>query len=210
MTEGEKKKGFAGLSSLESSVNPIISDPLPETPSQEVKAESEAQVNSKPAPPPPISRVVPQYTYSPEIDFIKKYWLWIAAGIFLIYIFASQDSKKSPPSDYSASNTYTPVPSYSPPPYSPGLTESKPTYGSNNVLSASEIYYCKAEELRIESNKQTVDRSDDFSLPRFNQTVQDYNSRCSQYRYHDSAMNSANAALELNRYSIEAQGRARM
>jgi len=65
MTEGENKKGFAGLSSLESNIDPIVSDPLPEKSSQEAKAESEVQVNSKPAPPPPISKVVPKYTYSP-------------------------------------------------------------------------------------------------------------------------------------------------
>ena len=208
MSENDNKKGFAGLSSLESKVEPILSK---ENPNQDINdanlEETKAQV-VRPEPP-PISTVVPKYTYSPELEFVKKYWIWLLLGIFLIYIFASEGSKKTTPTGYS-SGSYTPEPTYTAPSFNPGLTESKPLYGVNNVLTASEIYYCKAEELRIESNKVTVDRSDDFSLARFNQTVQDYNSRCSQYRYHDPAMNSANNALESNRYSIEAQGRARM
>lgn len=208
MSENNNKKGFAGLSSLESKVEPILSKEVPDQEKNDTKLE-EAHSQPVRAEPPPISTVVPKYTYSPEIEFVKKYWLWLLLGIFLIYIFASEDSKKTTPTSYS-SGSYTPEPTYTAPSFNPGLTESKPLYGANNVLTASEIYYCKAEELRIESNKVTVDRSDDFSLARFNQTVQDYNNRCSQYRYHDPAMNSANNALESNRYLIEAQGRARM
>jgi hypothetical protein len=208
MSENDNKKGFAGLSSLESKVEPILSKETPSQDKNDTNLEGTQAQAVRPEPP-PISTVVPKYTYSPELEFVKKYWIWILLGIFLIYIFASEDSKKTTPTSYS-SGSYTPEPTYTAPSFNSGLTESKPLYGANNVLTASEIYYCKAEELRIESNKVTVDRSDDFSLARFNQTVQDYNSRCSQYRYKDAAMNSANNALESNRYSIEAQGRARM
>jgi hypothetical protein len=208
MSENDNKKGFAGLSSLESKVEPILSKETPSQDKNDTNLEGTQAQAVRPEPP-PISTIVPKYTYSPELEFVKKYWIWILLGIFLIYIFASEDSKKTTPTSYS-SGSYTPEPTYTAPSFNSGLTESKPLYGANNVLTASEIYYCKAEELRIESNKVTVDRSDDFSLARFNQTVQDYNSRCSQYRYKDAAMNSANNALESNRYSIEAQGRARM
>lgn len=202
MTEGENKKGFAGLSSLESNVNPIVSDPLPEKPSQEVKAESEARVNSTLASPPPISKVVPKYTYSPEMDFIKKYWLWIAIGIFVIWAWASSGDKS--PSSSSGSSNY----SYS----SNNLTESLPSYGSGagHTLNASEIYYCLAETVRIDANRGTVIQYDNFSIDRFNRTIEDYNARCGDYRYKPSALTSANKALDANRYSIEAQGRARM
>ena len=208
MSENDNKKGFAGLSSLESKVEPILSKEVPDQEKNDTKLKEKQSQAVRPEPP-PISTVVPKYTYSPEIEFVKKYWLWLSLGIFLIYIFASEDSKKTTSTSYS-SGAYAPAPTYTAPSFNPGLTESKPLYGANNVLTASEIYYCKAEELRIESNKASVDRYDDFSLARFNQAVQDYNNRCSQYRFHDPAMNSANSALESNRYSIEAQGRARM
>ncbi|QWE23304.1 hypothetical protein FD975_03600 [Polynucleobacter sp. AP-Jannik-300A-C4] len=208
MSENDNKKGFAGLSSLESKVEPVHSKEVPDQEKNETNLE-EPHSQAVRTEPPPISTVVPKYTYSPEMEFVKKYWIWLLLGIFLIYIFASQDSKKTTSTSYS-SGSYTPAPAYTAPSFSSELVESKPLYGANNVLTASEIYYCKAEELRIESNKTTVDRYDDFSLTRFNQTVQDYNSRCAQYRYKDAAMNSANNALESNRYSIEAQGRARM
>lgn len=194
MSENENKKGFAGLSSLESSVDPIVSQPPIESKS-EIKAEESAQVSK----PPPITKVLPKYTYSPEIDFIKKYWLWIVIGIVLIYAFASGDNK-------STSSKGTPT--YS----SSTLRESMPSYGAGagHVLTASEIYYCLAEAVRIEQNRESVNQYDSRAIARFNITIDDFNGRCSDYRYKESAMTSANKALEANRYLIEAQGRARM
>jgi hypothetical protein len=204
MTEGENKKGFAGLSSLESSVNPIVSDPVSEKPSQEVKTESERQVKSKPTPPPPISEVTPKYTYSPEMDFIKKYWLWIAIGIFVIWAWASSENKSTSTSTGTGSSNY----SYS----SNNLTETLPPYGSGagHTLNASEIYYCLAEAVRIDANRSTVNKYDDFSVDKFNRKIEDYNGRCGDYRYKPSAKSAAITALAANWYSIEAQGRARL
>jgi len=202
MTEGENKKGFAGLSSLESNVNPIVSDPAPEQPSQEAKVDSQRQPNTKPAPPPPSSKQEPKFTYSPEMDFIKKYWVWIAIGVFVIWAWASSGDKSTSSSGGSSNYSYS----------SSNLTESLPSYGagSGHTLNASEIYYCLAEAVRIDANRGTINQYDNFSVDRFNRTIEDYNARCSDYRYKPSAMTSANKALEANRYSIEAQGRARM
>ena len=41
-------------------------------------------------------------------------------------------------------------------------------------------------------------------------TVNDYNSRCAEFRYKQSEMDAAKRVLESNKYQIEAQGRARM
>lgn len=126
-------------------------------------------------------------------------------AVVLIYAFASGDDKKTTKSSASSSS-----PSYSSS-YSADLTETIPSYGSGSghVLVASEIYYCLAEGIRIEANRDTLNQYDSYSIDRFNRTVNDFNARCSDYRYRSSAMSSANKAIENNRYSIEAQGRAR-
>jgi hypothetical protein len=41
-------------------------------------------------------------------------------------------------------------------------------------------------------------------------TIEDYNNRCGSYRYQQSQFNAAQIEFDSNRYSIEAQGRARM
>lgn len=195
MSENENKKGFAGLSSLESNVDPIISQAPVESKS-ETKSDTSSQTNA----PPPISKVVPKHTYSPEMDFIKKYWLWILIALVLIYAFSSSDNNSS--SSKPVSSSYT----------SSNLRESVPSYGAGagHILNASEIYYCLAEAVRIEQNRETVNQYDSSAIARFNITIDDFNRRCSDYRYKESSMISANKALEANRYLIEAQGRARM
>lgn len=202
MSDSENKKGFAGLSSLESSVAPVVSDPVPEEKIPETNNQTQSTSHSAP---PPITKVEPKFTYSPELDFIKKRWLWIVIGIVLIYAFASGDDKNA-----SKTSSSSPSSSYSSN-YGSDLTESMPSYGSGSghVLGASEIYYCLAEAIRIDANRGTLNQYDGYSIDRFNNTVNDFNARCSDYRYRSSAMSSANRAIEANRYLIEAQGRAR-
>ena len=89
------------------------------------------------------------------------------------------------------------------------LSEEIPPYGSGNVLNSSQIYYCLAEKIRIDANELTINSFDSYSVSKFNGTVGDYNARCSNFKYKSYAMETAQKALELNRYSIQAQGRSR-
>jgi len=186
MQEEENKKGFSGLSTLESHVEPIKADETPKVRKVE-PSETSSRSSSNSAAPPQVSVVVPSKPTPPIFIFIRQYWLLIGIGLFIAYA-ALTDSTNTPSS----------------------LTESIPNYGSGQTLSSSEIYYCLAEAARIDANRSTMNTNDDFSVNRFNRSIDNYNGRCSSYRYKQSAMGSATKALNENRYSIEAQGRSRM
>jgi len=186
MSDEKNKKGFGGLSSLESQVDPIKSDEIPKVRKAET-AEASPRNSPSSSAPPQVSVVVPSKPTPPIFIFIRQYWLLIGIALFIAYASLTENS-----------------PSHS------TLTETLPNYGTGQTLSSSEIYYCLAEAVRIDANRTTMNTYDDFSVNRFNRSIDDYNGRCSSYRYKQSAMGSATKALNENRYSIEAQGRSRM
>jgi hypothetical protein len=212
MSDNEKK-GFSGLSSLDTDIDPVITSPKPQEkiPATAVPQPSKSKNESSA---PPLSFVVTPPPESSELLFIKKYWGWIVIGIFFIWVASSNNSptvsnsKKSTSNSYSAptSNSYsTPTT----PTYNTSIYESMPSYGSAQILNTNEIYYCLAEEVRIEANRTTQNQYDDYSVEKFNRTIADYNSRCSNFRYKEFSMSAAKKELEINRYTLEGQGIAR-
>lgn len=192
MSEGENKKGFSGLSSLESNIEPIEVDSTPKKDSPEASINPTPSAPSSPSKPPPVSIVAPRAPEIPALVFLKKYWVLVGIGLYLAYAVLSSNGSSTSSGKYST------------------LQESMPNYGSNQSLNSSQIYYCLAENARIEANQVTVNNYDSTSVSRFNNTVADYNARCASYRYKQSAMNSATKAFDENRYLIESQGRGRM
>ncbi len=88
-------------------------------------------------------------------------------------------------------------------------TEERPQEGKNLVLAVAQIRYCLAEDIRIEASKNAInDRSDD-QINRYNMTIEDYNSRCGQYRYRTGALESARRDIEPYRTRLQAEGRSR-
>jgi len=189
MSENDKK-GFSGLSNIETKVDEIAPE---KTNINEVRTQTASQPEPTRDNRPPIS-AIPVEQPSPAMDFIKKYWVLIGIGIFLIWAFSGSGGSSS---SSSSSSNYT-------------LTESPPPYGSGQTLNSSQIYYCLAENVRIDANKATINQYDNYSIQRFNGTINDYNARCSDYRYKQSAMNAAQKALDSNRYLIQSQGSSRM
>jgi len=198
----EEKKGFSGLSSLDSDIQPVVSVAKPEPEKKDEPKAEENHSKKNTSSPPSFSKVVPEIPDEPIVTFFKKYWLWIGIGLFFIWIWSSSNDKPSKPTP---SYSYTPSPSYT-----PSIYEVKPSYGSGATLNTNEIYYCLAEGARIEANRSTTNTYDSFSIDRFNMTIDDYNNRCSSYRYQQSQFNAAQTEFDSNRYLIEAQGRARM
>lgn len=192
----EEKKGFSGLSSLDSDIQPVVSVAKPELEKKEEPKAEATHSKGDTSTPPSFSEVVPEVPDEPIVTFFKKYWLWVGIGLFFIWIWSSSDDKTSKPS-----STYS---------YTPSIYEVKPSYASGATLNTNEIYYCLAEGARIEANRGTTNAYDSFSIDRFNRTIDDYNNRCSNYRYQQSTFNAAQTEFNANRYAIEAQGRARM
>jgi hypothetical protein len=100
-------------------------------------------------------------------------------------------SGKTPPTDASAS------------------TEKAPPIGSGNALSAAQIKYCLAEQIRLDGARSSLDQQSATAADRFNAMIDDYNNRCSSYRYKRSDFQRAQSEVEADRVILQAAGRAR-
>ena len=82
-----------------------------------------------------------------------------------------------------------------------------PPVGTNHVLSSAQIRYCVAENIRLAAAQQIIHDTDVVSdVLRFNDMIEDYNSRCSEYRYRRGALESAQGEVERYRPLIELEG----
>jgi hypothetical protein len=209
-----EKRGFAGLKSSVSDTADSVPEPLPE------KAASTARTSS--------SQLGGTSSNRPEANsadpglFFKLglYWGGLSLKAKLIWglIFigiawnafdlggASKPKKSSNSASYYSSTTsQSSGTSYS----ASSLAESMPSAGTGNVLNASEILYCMAEQTRIDAHRGTLDSYNSYSVSRFNASVRDYNARCGQYRYKRSAYSRAQAVHDANRSTYVLEGMAR-
>jgi peptidoglycan hydrolase-like protein with peptidoglycan-binding domain len=89
------------------------------------------------------------------------------------------------------------------------LTETKPPVGQSLVFTGSQINYCLAEEIRMNSAETVLDNRNDRDVDLFNAMVVDYNSRCGNFRYRSGALESARREVEPYRPQLDAAGRRR-
>jgi hypothetical protein len=87
--------------------------------------------------------------------------------------------------------------------------EDRPTVGQGLVLTTSQITYCLAEDIRLEGSRSVIDNYSDAQVNRFNVLVDDYNSRCSNFRYRSGALESARRAVDPFRSEFLADGHNR-
>lgn len=68
---------------------------------------------------------------------------------------------------------------------------SAPQYGTDRVLSISEIRYCEAEGIRLDAMRWEIDNNVSSEVDYFNRYVDDFNGRCGSFRYRDGSLESA-------------------
>ena len=90
------------------------------------------------------------------------------------------------------------------------INEMTPPVGTNNILGRDEIRYCLSEEIRMGAMKEAVDLYAETEVDRFNATVQDYNSRCGQFRYRQGSLESVRREVEAQRTRLETEGTLRI
>jgi len=188
----ERNRGFSGLDSL------VPKEPGGQVTPVSMQADSDRDPqNLETTEKRPVT--TPVLPVSDQPPLWKQKWLWLVLGIgVFVWIANSDDGKKSNTSTYSSSSV------------SSALSETRPTgYGGDRVLSASEIYYCLAEDVRLAAANGAINRYDNYAIDRYNAGVNDYNQRCGSYKYRQSDMNRARSALESNRLLIEIQGSSR-
>ena len=163
----------------------------------------------------------PQQAYqSPAQPFdgssAAKWLFGIAAVTGVIWFVSQSDHTSSPRSTYSpgpSSTTAAPTPAGRPQviqPRTPSrLAEEKPAVGRNNVLSTAQVRYCLAEKIRLDAADSVVDSYVDTDVDRFNRYINDYNSRCGEFRYRQGVLESARSDIEPYRSQLQAEGRTR-
>ena len=217
----KNKKGFSGLSDLASNVSGI-DEPINLEPTVEVKpstlkqppqpqreaASSEAERKTTSSPPP-----IETLSSSKSSGGSRAKWtLGIIGIIFVSWLIhnALQSNKKPsytrPLS--SQSNSYPqsiPAPALQTPSttQSAGLQYTKPSVGTNYVLSIPEIRWCIREGIRIEAMRDVIDKN--AGIDEFNSIVNNYNSRCGNYRYRKGSQSRAESDVEAYRSQIVAE-----
>ncbi|QQO19088.1 hypothetical protein JJB98_03755 [Bradyrhizobium diazoefficiens] len=147
-------------------------------------------------------------------------WFWaiviVGGGIWAILAnggsnSGSQTTPYRPPPSYSNTQTWPPAQSQTanPPPQrseSFDTGETMPSAGTGLALTRANIRYCAFQRVRIEAARPLI-QAGAQSQP-FSAAVDDYNSRCSDYRYRQSDKDAVDADLLGRRYSLESEGRA--
>lgn len=87
--------------------------------------------------------------------------------------------------------------------------ESEPPQGTDLVLNAGQLRYCLSEKIRLDAAHAAVPATSRYAVTWYNLAVDDYNSRCAQFRYPKSLWNPVQAAVESDRDSLNAQGQER-
>lgn len=83
-----------------------------------------------------------------------------------------------------------------------------PPVGSSHVLNINQIRYCQTEKIRIEAIKTIVNDNNHTEIVRFNNLVDDYNSRCGKYKYMNDDLQTVKRELELKISTIANQAKS--
>lgn len=217
--------GFAGLASLISVLpKPSTARPKPATPrpygapwtSETSPSTSEPPNHDRPTPAIPV--LSPQIREDPIwVRRPAAFWLTIVGIGGFIYLASTVSNSPTykPRSSYTPSPAYTPPPQqayisssqqpYIPPPVSLTLTEVRPAGGANSVHSASEIFYCLSESVRLDSMRGILDDTSQRQIKNFNARVNDFNALCASYRYRNSDMDRAKATVDSKRSLLQTE-----
>lgn len=221
-SDDEKKqdtgKGFAGLSSMVSDVDDVVvstpkqsqkSTPEPASKQSAEKSQQAKQTQTRPA-----SQTYQESAQPSGGSSAGKWLLGIAVVIGLIWLANQSDNNRpSKPTYYPGAPSTSRAPEGQPAiaqPQAPSRpSESKPSVGRNKVLSTAQIRYCLAEKIRLDAAETVLNNYSDSDVDRFNGYVNDYNSRCGEFRYRQGALESARRDVDPYRNQLQVEGRSR-
>ncbi|WP_426078669.1 hypothetical protein [Janthinobacterium sp. PSPC3-1] len=194
-------RGFAGLSSKVSDVSEDAVDaPQAVPPAPQATAPRPTQSTQKPA----------RVKSPPASKSGKTGWAWVVACVAVFVIWVANSG--------SGNNSQPPVPSDAATPAAPTISagagmegaaaaasdERMPPVGRNNVLSIPEIRWCKREKIRIDAIEDVMNPAVELEVGAFNAKVDDYNSRCAEFRYRRGQVEQVDRELAAQRESITA------
>ena len=86
--------------------------------------------------------------------------------------------------------------------------EDLPPVGSGLVLTTPQVRYCVSENVRLDALNQVVDPYNRARVDLYNTLINDYNSRCSNYKYRSGVLESVKKEAEARRFLLEQEGRS--
>lgn len=220
MASGEEAKreepdqGFAGLSSSISDVEDAIAEAKrisqsTATVTRASQSTSASQQTDGHEPRPQSQQKASQE--APGGSSAGKWILGIGAVIGVLWLLSSGSENRTPVSD-AANKPQVQRPQFASveqarPSSQP--FEDKPPVGANHVLGPPQLRYCLSEEIRLQAAEGVVNTYVEWQVDRFNAMINDYNSRCGQFRYRRGSLERARAEVEQNRRALEADGSSR-
>lgn len=227
------KIGFAGLSSMLSDIDATLSGVI-ESQQREAARSSTAQSpktasserQSQPRPTQAANHIPAKSSGGSSAG---KWWLGVMVLFGIIWL-ANPSTEDGRPKWLANQSTeeQMPKPSYSSEPASTVASsakverqpiantvvpsrpvEEKPSISRNNVLSTAQLRYCIAEKIRLDTAESEINSYIKADVDRFNNYVNDYNSRCGEFRYRPGTLESARRDVELYRSQLQSEGRSR-
>lgn len=204
------KKGFSGLSDLASEISGV-DEPIKPEPKKETKP-STAKQPPQPERPTATSEQKSKTTRSsvPSVetqnsgksggDSGSRWILGIIGFVFMIWLFNNGEPRNKNPS-YNSSSSSQKSANTANVAQSARLNYSKPSVGTNNVLSVAEIRWCVKEGIRTEAMRNIINTN--RGIEEFNQIINDYNSRCGRYQYRKGSQSRAERDVDPYRNQIE-------
>lgn len=205
-TEGEKSRGFSGISTMVSDVKDTVNEvqnqvhKSTETSDQGIRM---SQLQERHA-----GGNVPssQDNKKSESGSNLKWIFGIVAIIALYMMFSGGSSPKQNPaphqSTYTANAPTTKVASKAEP---AELTYEVPPVGSGNILNLPQLRWHFREKIRIETMRNLPKTNK--AIGEFNAMVDNYNSRCGSFRYKQSLFTQAQKDIDAIRDQIVADAK---
>lgn len=206
--------GFKGLTTMVSDVDSLI-----QAAQSKASQSSESAIgNSLPSATLPTTDSSSESTAKNQPNgrstrpFVQRFAAGAGIVCILVFLYAIYQKSPQPRAAHNASSSLlsNAGKQTSPPDFSQQLKEDIPPIGTDRVLTSAEIQYCLAEAIRLEAASLLVHDTDDAGdIVRYNVMIDDYNQRCSRYRYHRATFQSAKNAVELHRTRLQAEGAKR-
>lgn len=204
MASDNGKKGFAGLDSMVSDVDRTPPPAPVEQPRRSARAEE------------PAEEPRPVYTGEPGAGSGSspsgKWWL-IGIGLVVFFAWIGSSDKASQPrqASYAAPAPAPAAAPYNPPDPAPSYSSNEehiPPVGTGLTFDRSQMRYCLSEKIRIAAWQEQVNSYSEMSVDAFNAAVNDYNARCSNFRYRSGTLEGVRSEVEANRAALTRQGLA--
>jgi hypothetical protein len=69
-----------------------------------------------------------------------------------------------------------------------------------------QIRYCLSEKIRLDAEESRVTGTSRYAIAQFNGAVDDYNSRCAQFRYRQDDLDAAQSVVDARQADVKSEG----